>query len=114
MGGHTIYNPWSVVNFLSRLKIATYWVNTEGAESAVVGNRKLSNDLLIANDMQETVQKLITKFYDSQDGEKIDPVQVLINPEVTLVNLKKDPIAMWTLLAFTGYLSLDNLQETED
>jgi hypothetical protein len=63
--------------------------------------------------MQETVQKLITNFHDDKDGGKSYPVQMKINPNVTFANLKDNPTAIWTLLAFTGYLSLGKELTTE-
>lgn len=107
IGKYTIYNPWSIANFFKDMQIRSYWVNTE---SMVLGDRRLSTDLLVTDVMQEQVRKLVV---NCKEGMK-KTIEVTINPEVVFTNLKNDPVAAWTLLAYSGYLSLDNQHFNED
>ncbi len=111
IGGCIIYNPWSIVNFLTDLELSSYWINTEGS---VAGDRKLSTGLLITTQMQEQVRELINNCYEG--NKKF--VEITISPEVVLHQLRGDVAAIWTILAYGGYLSLshklinDDLTET--
>jgi hypothetical protein len=108
IGKYTIYNPWSISNFFNHLQIRTYWVNTE---SMVLGDRRLSTDLLVTDVMQEHVRKLVV---NCKEGMK-KTIEITINPEVVVfTNLKNDPVAAWTLLAYSGYLSLDSRYYNEE
>ena len=89
-GDHlTIYNPWSVLNFLSNdYKLEPYWVNTS------------SNDLIqesLTADKLENVELLI-------DGKSIS---IEIEPFTVLDNLKSNNTAFWNLLFVSGFLTLD-------
>lgn len=85
-----IYNPWSVLNFLSRkYKFAPYWINTS------------SNDLIremLTADKLENVKTLI-------DGQSID---IEIEPFTVMDNLKGNNTAFWNLLFMSGFLTLDS------
>jgi hypothetical protein len=84
-----IYNPWSVLNFLSRkYKFAPYWINTS------------SNDLIremLTADKLENVKALI-------EGQSID---IEIEPFTVMDNLKGNNTAFWNLLFMSGFLTLD-------
>jgi len=101
IGDFVIYNPWSIASFFRDMRIESYWVNTE---SMVLGDRRLSTDLLITDIMQEQVKQLISNC----KGSNQQFIDITINPEVVFTNLKSDPVAAWTLLAYSGYLSLTN------
>ena len=85
----TIYNPWSILNFLSNdYKLEPYWINTS------------SNDLIkesLTADKMEGVKTLI-------DGKSI---VVGIEPFTVMDNLKGNKTAFWNLLFMAGFLTLD-------
>ena len=86
----TIYNPWSILNFLSNdYKLELYWINTS------------SNDLIkesLTADKMEGVKMLI-------EGHGID---VEIEPFTVMDNLKSNKTAFWNLLFMAGFLTLDS------
>lgn len=86
----TIYNPWSILNFLSsEYKLEPYWINTS------------SNDLIkesLTADKMEGVKELIA-------GKGID---VAIEPFTVMDNLKSNKTAFWNLLLVAGFLTLDS------
>ena len=104
IGKCTLYNPLSIVSFFKRMKIGTYWVNTEGS---VAGDRKLSTGLLMTTQMQSKVRELIKNCY----AKNKETVEIVISPVVVLHNLKESPQAIWTLLAYGGYLALSNVRK---
>jgi hypothetical protein len=97
IGGLTIYNPWSIINFFTRLKIAPYWVNTE---SMVAGDRKLSTDLMVTDEAHKQVNLLISNF-----GMAL--TEIKINPEVIFSTMQQEESSLFGLLLFGGYLSVD-------
>lgn len=97
-GGLTIYNPFSIINFFSRLEIAPYWVNTE---SAVAGDRKLSAKIMITDQIHDKINLLIANF-----GKEL--TEIIINPEVVFLTLDLDASSLWGLLLFGGYLSVES------
>ena len=100
----TLYNPWSIISFFNKNKLDIHWVNTEGS---VEGDRKLSTSLLMSSQMQSTVRDLIR---NCSAGNK-EAVEIVISPVVVLHNLKESPQAIWTLLAYGGYLALSNVRK---
>lgn len=85
----TIYNPWSILNFLSNdYKLAPYWINTSSNE--------LIKDNLTA-DKLENVKALI-------NGESIN---IEIEPFTVMDNLRGNNTAFWNLLFMSGFLTLD-------
>lgn len=85
----TIYNPWSVINFLaSSYKFAPYWVNAS------------SNEIIKDNvtaDKLEDVKSLI-------EGHSIE---VELEPFTVMDNLKTNPSSFWNLAFMAGFLTLD-------
>ena len=98
LGKFTIYNPWSVINFFADLKIGPYWVNTE---SMVTGERRLSTDIMITDEIHHQVNLLITNF-----GQSL--TEITINPEVVFSILQQKAESLWGLLLFGGYLSVES------
>ncbi|MEZ4299888.1 MAG: AAA family ATPase [Polyangiaceae bacterium] len=89
-GGEVVYNPWSVCNYLQRGDDLPkpYWLATS------------SNDLvrelleLYAFELQPVFESLLA-------GESIE---VSLDENVVLADLRKSPGALWSLLVFSGYL----------
>lgn len=96
-----IYNPWSVLNFLSTGKLDIYWANSSG-------NR------LVGKLIQEGGKNIKTTF------EKLLKDEVIFCPideQIVYDQLDKKESAIWSLLLASGYLkvvSRESLLESDD
>ncbi len=90
-GGITVYNPWSVINYLRYGQLKPYWINTS------------SNDLIISlveenlkrkESFREELETLVSGGY----------IQKSIDDSSALRELKTDPNSIWSLFLFSGYL----------
>ena len=99
-----LYNPWSIVNFFESMKLAPFWVNTEGSGSNGI---KLSVSMLMKNEMREKIRELIINFYE----ENNNTVEIMINPYIDLHELDSCSSNIWALLAYTGYLCIIRLEQ---
>lgn len=87
-----IYNPWSLMQFFNKQRLSPYWVLTS--------NDKLLKDVLVNSD-EETKGKLTQLM----QGETIEgEVDVVLRYE----DLIEKPQALWTLLLFCGYLTVES------
>ena len=89
-GNSDIYNPWSILNFLSDRKIRPYWIDTS--------DNFLIKDILknVNIDTMDTLQKLFL-------GEN---VKVSINGYSNLSSLLEQ-LDLWEFLLFSGYLTIN-------
>lgn len=90
-GDREIYNPWSVINYISRGCLAqAYWVNT--------GKNEILEDVLKAatGDVQE-------KLFSLLQGER---VIARIDQNVVYRSLAEDPENIYSLLLVAGYLKM--------
>lgn len=90
--GHTegIYNPWSILNYLTDKKLIPYWVNTS------------SNDLIkLILKKSSTVKKQIEKLL------KDETIEVTVNQDTVIVGIEENEDNIWGLLVGTGYLKVD-------
>ncbi|WP_437293504.1 AAA family ATPase [Sorangium sp. So ce426] len=89
-GDTVVYNPWSVLNFLSREDGAPqpYWVNTS------------SNDL-VREQLERRALALEPAFATLLDGGSVERV---LDESVPLGELDRSDEVLWSLLVFTGYL----------
>ena len=88
-GNKEIYNPWSVINYLSKGCLPqAYWVNT--------GKNEILEDVLktAPDDIQE-------KLYSLLQGER---VVARIDQNVVYRSLTEDPANIYSLLLVAGYL----------
>ena len=88
-GNQTIYNPWSVLSFISKGGVlAPYWVNT--------GSDVLLRHLLAEGPSQirDGVEALIQG----------DPVRSVINDKLAFPDLLAKPANIWSFMLFSGYL----------
>jgi hypothetical protein len=88
-GGTTIYNPWSIIEFIAEAgDLRSYWVNTSGNE--------LVKDLIINSsyNIQEGIAELIA-------GKTI---QKNIDEHIVFNDLKNNTESIWSLLLMSGYL----------
>lgn len=90
-GNVEIYNPWSVINYISKGCIPqAYWVNT--------GKNEILEDILkvVTDDITE-------KLYALLRGER---VIARIDQNVVYRSLSEDPGNIYSLLAVAGYLKI--------
>ncbi len=90
IGGETIYNPWSVIKYVSTRKLDPYWVATSTDQTSFVDR------LMIDDRIQEDLERL-------RSGKLITKV---INKELTADDQLDKPDAIWPLLFNSGYLTL--------
>ena len=88
-GNEEIYNPWSVINYISKGCIPqAYWVNT--------GKNEILEDVLkVATD------DITEKLYSLLQGER---VVARIDQNVVYRSLAEDPANIYSLLLVAGYL----------
>lgn len=88
-GSEEIYNPWSVINYISKGCLPqAYWVNT--------GKNEILDDVLrVATD------DITEKLYDLLQGER---VVARIDQNVVYRSLAEDPANIYSLLLVAGYL----------
>lgn len=88
-GSKEIYNPWSVINYLSKGCLSqAYWVNT--------GKNEVLEDVLDA-----ATDDISEKLYSLLRGE---PVIARIDQNVVYRSLADDPANIYSLLLVAGYL----------
>lgn len=88
-GATEIYNPWSVINYISKGCVPqAYWVNT--------GKNKILEDVL-----QVATDKITEKLYALLQGER---VIARIDQNVIYRSLSEDPENIYSLLLVAGYL----------
>lgn len=88
-GSEEIYNPWSVINYISKGCLPqAYWVNT--------GKNEILDDVLrVATD------DITERLYDLLQGER---VVARIDQNVVYRSLAEDPANIYSLLLVAGYL----------
>ena len=89
-----IYNPWSVINYLDKRKVDTYWANTSG--NGLVG-------MLLRTGEPE----IKSMFEDLMHGETIT---VPIDEQIIYHQLDENTDAVWSLLLASGYLKVIRAQ----
>ncbi|MEM7588821.1 MAG: AAA family ATPase [Myxococcota bacterium] len=102
-GHETIYNPWSVINYLANPhdQAQLYWVNTS--------DNHLVHKLLSYADA--TVKQGLHELMSQATGHTTtQPVQ----EHVPLREVENDAKNLWGLLLATGYLTAVNTQESAD
>ncbi|HQS83995.1 MAG: hypothetical protein B7Y25_03570 [Alphaproteobacteria bacterium 16-39-46] len=97
IGGLTIYNPWSIMNCIqNRGKFKAYWVGT--ASTALI------EQALVLDKFQEEMQTLI-------EGGSVD---MIADPKMVFSDIKSSPNALYNLLLFSGYLTVERSIENDD
>ena len=84
-----IYNPWSIINYLTDRKLVPYWVNTS------------SNDLI-----KMTLKNSVTVKEKIERLLKDEEIEVPINLETIIVGIENDENNIWGLMLQTGYLKV--------
>ena len=84
-----IYNPWSILNYLTDRKLVPYWVNTS------------SNDLIkLILKNSTTVKEKIERLL------KNEAIEVIVDQETVIVGIEQKEDNIWGLLVGTGYLKI--------
>lgn len=97
-GSHTdIYNPWSILNYLSTGKLGAYWANTSSNGLAGKVIREGSKDI------KQNFEALIR-------GEEIE---VVLDEQIVYDQLFVKESAIWSLLLATGYLKVKGTRFVE-
>lgn len=91
-----IYSPWSIINYIEQYQAGfkSYWVNSSSDE--LIKNQVNAKD---AQDIRDDIEallkgKTITKF---------------LNENITFSDFETDQDLFWSLLFFSGYLTLDKI-----
>ena len=87
-----IYNPWSILNYLTRKEIMPYWVNTS------------SNDLI-----KMTIKNSITVKEKIEKLLRDEPIEETINLETIIVGIEEKEENIWGLMLQTGYLKIEEV-----
>ncbi len=99
-GQHTIYNPWSIINFINRnCEFNSYWVNTS------------SNDIIksLIKNSDEDVKEEIAQLLQGKTIYK------KVNENIVFADLDAgEESVLWNFLLFSGYLSFKNLRLGND
>lgn len=98
-GSEEIYNPWSVINYISRGCIPqAYWVNT--------GKNEILEDVLrvATDDITERLYALLQR----------ESVITRIDQNVVYRSLSEDPANIYSLLSVAGYLKIQKKELQAD
>lgn len=85
-----IYNPWSILNFLDKAVLTTYWANT-------------SSNSLVGKLIREGNRNIKERFEVLLKGETI---RTPIDEQIVYNQLDYDEAAIWSLLLASGYLKV--------
>ena len=92
-----IYNPWSVINFLSEGNLKPFWANT-------------SSNALVSKLLREADEEIKKDFEELLRGGTIIKS---INEEMVFSQLDENTEAIWSLLAAAGYLKSEKISLDE-
>ncbi len=92
-----IYNPWSIINFLDKGKLAAYWANT-------------SSNSLVSRLLQEGNKLMKEKFEALLRGEAI---RASVEEQIVYNQLDHTDSAIWSLLLASGYLKVQSRGKEE-
>ena len=98
-GKHTdIYNPWSILNFLDKKVLTTYWANT--SSNSLVG--KLIREG--GSGVKQSFEKLL----------KGEHVFCPIDEQIVYNQLAQKESSIWSLLLASGYLKVLNFEKMDE
>ena len=95
-----IYNPWSILNYLDKRKLTTYWANT-------------SSNSLVSKLIREGSRNIKASFETLLQGEALITT---FDEQIVYSQLDQSETAIWSLLLASGYLkvvSFTNYEETD-
>ena len=90
-----IYNPWSIINYLVKGKLAAYWANT--SSNSLIGQliREGNKDVKLSFEKLLAGESLVTE----------------IDEQIVYNTLNEDETAIWSLLLASGYLKVVRVGE---
>lgn len=89
----SIYNPWSITQFLDKREFKPYWANT--SSNALVGKLIQKSD----RDIKIAVEDLI----------KGKTIHIAMDEQIVFHDLDDNPDAVWSLLLASGYLKITDM-----
>lgn len=92
-----IYNPWSIINYLSKKIYSTYWANT-------------SSNSLVGKLIREGSADVKMKMEDLLAGKAL---HTQIDEQIVFSQLDESQSAIWSLLLASGYLKVQNFVVNE-
>ena len=91
-----IYNPWSILNYLTDRELVPYWVNTS------------SNDLIkLVLKNSTTVKEKIERLLKGEE------IEVIVDQETVIQGVENNEDNIWGLLVGTGYLKVTEVVDLE-
>ncbi|HPE70387.1 MAG TPA: AAA family ATPase [Thermotogota bacterium] len=91
-GQQTVYNPWSVINFLKANRLKPYWIHSS------------SNDLVIEQ-VEKNLRRHPTFRAEMERLLSGDSIEKVLDDATALREIDQSPSAIWTLFLFSGYLT---------
>ncbi len=85
-----IYNPWSIINYIDKKKLTTYWANT-------------SSNSLVNKLIREGSSEIKQDFEELLKGGVLETV---IDEQIVFSQLSTKESAIWSLLLACGYLKV--------
>ena len=92
-----IYNPWSILNYLTDKQLKPYWVNTS------------SNDLI-----KMTIKKSTTVKEKMERLLKGETIEVPIDLETVIYGIENNENNIWGVMLGKGYLKVDEVVNLEE
>ena len=96
--GIEIYNPWSILNYISEQEIRPYWVNTSGNE--LIKTLLLKASDLVKQDMEILVNEGCVKKQ--------------VEDNIVYADIDQNDDSLWNFLLMSGYLRYDNFVQEEE
>ena len=93
-----IYNPWSVLNYLSEKKAGSYWANT-------------SSNSLVGKLVREGSKNVKQSFEGLLNGETL---RTPIDEQIIYNQLDNNEQAIWSLLLASGYLKVVSHEDLKE
>lgn len=93
-----IYNPWSIINYLSERKFRAYWANS-------------SSNSLAGKLIKEGNANIKQEFEDLMRGGSIS---VEIDEQIVYNQIEEKKNAVWSLLLASGYLKVSEARYVEE
>ena len=89
-GNAEVYNPWSIINYLSDRGLQAYWVNT--SDNALIYDNLKNSTVDVFNDLEalfegKAIKKEISPFFTFEELSKFDGI--------------------WQLMVYNGYLKIN-------
>lgn len=92
-----IYNPWSIINYLDKKRLAPYWANT-------------SSNSLAGRLIQKGSKRIKQDFETLLNGGTL---RAVIDEQIVYSQLEQEENAVWSLLLASGYLKVKQITYPE-